>query len=186
MNGFRCGPAFGEREDEKEQAAAPPGPAGSLSARGGTYGARRQMRSARSRTAPAGCCNASATQVSRVTSCWAVVLVPTRSQIFRSLAFVLAGRLDGACTMRWQFSTRCTGLSARAALLVPPVAAGVVLAVDVVVDLPLLPQPTRDAPPRSATTRPVDSFRIDDLLPRGTAARRTAGCAAAILADRYR
>src|SRR5947209_7039461 len=122
------------------------------------------MASARSLTAPAGSREASAMHASRTTSCSAAVLVPTRSQVFRSLAFVLAESVEGACTMRLQASTRCWGVSWLAAPLWPLLAAGFVLDLDLL----LLPHPTRSAPLRSATTRRVDSFRNDDPLLRGT------------------
>src|SRR5439155_10844270 len=107
----------------------------------------------------------------------AAVLVPTRSQVFRSLAFVLAESVEGACTMRLQASTRCWGVSWLAAPLWPLLAAGFVLDLDLL----LLPHPTRSAPLRSATTRRVDSFRNDDPLLRGTFARPLPSCSAAIL-----
>src|SRR5437879_6587975 len=75
--------------------------------------------------------------------------------------------------MRLQASTRCWGLTSRAAL----VAAGFVLDLDLL----LLPHPASSAPPRSATMRPVDSFGIDDPLLRGAVARPLPRCSGAIL-----
>src|SRR5438128_6864461 len=83
--------------------------------------------------------------------------------------------------MRWQISTRCLGVSGcvgPAALepFVPdtplPVVTVAVLELALFeVDLLPLPHPARSAPPTSARTRHVDTFRIDASFLRRTLAR---------------
>jgi hypothetical protein len=174
-----------------------------------SYGARRQMASARSLFG-AGKRAANASHTSCTTWRWALGPPPAFSQVFSSLALVLADSGEGACTARLHASTDCLGVSGCVPALVdaplevpplepfslevpvlepfsglevPPAAAPLWLLVALVpLDLePLPPHPASGTPPRSAMTSHVHGFRMNDPLLRLTPVRRLPSSRAAIL-----
>jgi len=108
------------------------------------------------------------------------------SQVFSSLPFALVGIADSDCTLCLHVDTACLacaggrGVTAGVVAVVPllvvaglvvaglvvaglvAAAVGVLWMVVVDVELPLLPQPARKAPPASAARSHVDSFKIID------------------------
>src|SRR5438552_14169979 len=121
-------------------------------------------------------------------SCWAALLPPAFSQLFKSWAFCCAERAEGARITRWQISTRCLGVSGCVApapaalepfspdtpLLRLPVAS--LLERALLVDLLPLPHAAKSTPPTSARTRHVDSFRIGIPFVEGRSPARSRSC----------